>query len=52
MAAGAVESEGKNAMKPSRFASHARLAISLVMAMAGNQPGWMGVARRGLWQIP
>lgn len=51
MAAGAVESEDKNAMKPSRFALRVHPEISLAMVMAGSQPGWMGVIRRGLLRI-
>lgn len=47
MAVGVAGSEGKNAMKHSRFARIARPAISLVMATAGSQAGWMGVIWRG-----
>jgi hypothetical protein len=39
MAAGAVESEDKNAMKPSRFARRVHPATSPAMVMAGSQPG-------------
>jgi lipid-binding SYLF domain-containing protein len=38
-AAGAVESGGRNAMKPDRFAKIAHPAISLAMVMAGSQTG-------------